>query len=57
MIKLPIVMFHNGQWNDKHNYLNYKTTDIFVDEIICFENFVSLILKEDASLSLIQLSV
>ncbi|TYK22454.1 uncharacterized protein E5676_scaffold3009G00020 [Cucumis melo var. makuwa] len=60
MIKLPIVVFHSGQWDDTNSYLNYKTTGVLVDEIMCFENFVSLILRGvrfDASPSSIQLSI
>ena len=60
MIKLPIVMFHSGQWDDTNSYLNYKTTGVLVDEMMSFENFVSLILREvlfDASPSSIQLSI
>ncbi|KAA0037324.1 uncharacterized protein E5676_scaffold610G00160 [Cucumis melo var. makuwa] len=59
MIKLPIVVFHGGQWDDTNSYLNYKTTGVLVDEMMCFENLVSLILMEvrfDASPSSIQLS-
>ena len=60
MIKLPIIVFHSGQWDDTNKYLNYKTTGVLVDETICFENLVSLILREvrlDASPSSIQLSI
>ncbi|KAA0057231.1 uncharacterized protein E5676_scaffold257G00320 [Cucumis melo var. makuwa] len=60
MIKLPIVMFHSGQWDDTNSYLNYKTTGVLVDEMMCFDNLMSLILREvrfDASPSSIQLSI
>uniref|UniRef100_A0A9I9EEG4 SWIM-type domain-containing protein n=1 Tax=Cucumis melo TaxID=3656 RepID=A0A9I9EEG4_CUCME len=35
MIKLPIVVFHSGQWDDTNSCLNYKTTGVLVDEMIC----------------------
>ncbi|TYK14543.1 uncharacterized protein E5676_scaffold552G00250 [Cucumis melo var. makuwa] len=38
MIKLPIVVFHSGQWDDTNSYLNYKTTGVLVDEMMCFKN-------------------
>ena len=60
MIKIPIVVFYSGQWDDTNNYLNYKTTSVLVDITMCFENLVSLILREirlDASSYAIQLSI
>ena len=60
MIKPPITVFHSGQWDDTNKYLNYKTIGVLVDETICFETLVSLILREvwlDASPSSIQLSI
>ncbi|XP_038907134.1 uncharacterized protein LOC120092945 [Benincasa hispida] len=55
---IPIVVFHGGIWNEKR-YVNYKTAGVLVDDIMGFEDFVGLIVKEirlDASISSIELS-
>lgn len=60
MVMIPIVVFHSGQWDDQHCYVNYTTIGVLVDEVMSFENFLNLILKEtqfNSSICSIELSV
>ncbi|TYJ96591.1 uncharacterized protein E5676_scaffold1278G00090 [Cucumis melo var. makuwa] len=58
MVKLAVIVFHSGQWDEQQSYVDYKTNCVLVDEVISsFDSFVNLIRTEIQVESCIELSV
>ena len=47
MVKLAVIVFHSGQWDEQQCYVDYKTNYVLVDEVTSsFDSFVNLIHTE-----------
>uniref|UniRef100_A0A9I9EM97 Transposase MuDR plant domain-containing protein n=1 Tax=Cucumis melo TaxID=3656 RepID=A0A9I9EM97_CUCME len=58
MVKLVVIVFHSGQWDEQQSYVDYKTNCVLVDGVISsFDSFVNLIRTEIQVESCIELSV
>ena len=58
MVKLAVIIFQSGQWDEQHYYVDYKTNCVLVDGAISsFDSFVNLIHTEIQVESCIELSV
>ena len=57
MVKLSILVFHSGQWDDRQYNVEYKTICVLVDGGMLFDSFVNLIRSKIHVDSLIELSV
>ena len=57
MVKLAVIIFHSGQWDERQCYMDYKTNSVLVDGVISsFNTFVNLICIEQVE-SCVELSI
>ena len=58
MVKLAVIVFHSGQWDEQQCYVDYKTNCVLIDGVTSsFDSFVNLIRTKIQVGSCIELSI